>query len=169
MPIKRVPFGPISALYVGDASSEDALTRMLEKRTKGTFLQAEPILQYVACRKSYIQADLDTLSFSLTFMAESDNVIKIARGLPLSETDIDAPSTNAKYTILVIGPEPLSKRNYLFLSCQNTAPFTDNFEKLQVVNKPIIFQCADRDRNNRLFYRRTTADLKTILGDRSPF
>lgn len=174
--LKRSLVGPLSRIYVGpgpmsDEDLEDnVLKRIIATRTKGGFLTVEQPKQFVAVRRSYLPSGAAVLNFNLTFQDALEDVIKLAKGIQISDdTNINDPAGSATYTMLLIGPHPnLLTRNYLIHACQTVSPITDNFEKLSPYNQPITFSYQEVDPNLPMYSQGTAAELAALLAGRSP-
>lgn len=148
---------------------DNVLKRVIASRTKGGFHNLDTPKQFAACVNGYIESGPSVLTFTLTFREALEDVVKLARGIHISDdTDINDPPGNAKYTLLLLGPDLSSRRNYLIPCCQTLNPITDNFEKRTSYNQTINFAWQEADPNIQLEYMGTAAELKTILGARSP-
>ena len=169
MPLISVPIGPIRAFYVGIYGDSSVLTRIFDIRTGGNELAETlpsdplPVLNYGS-----IQADLHKVETTITFNSVSDTIIRMARGLALS-ADINDPMGQSEYAILMLCGNFSKKESYYLPRVITDKNNTINRSKTTATASAIRYYINDRDVTVDLHYQGTAAELKVIMGSRSPY
>lgn len=170
MPLQTVHIGPMQAIYVGDYSdSVTPLTQILTPttNTQRVLYNIQESFEFVA--NNSLPSGVATISADLQFLSDDANVIKLANGNWLDAANEDTPSTFARYTILLVYPDEEAPSSILIPLCYTQKNVDLSYAKNSPTTTPLRFVFQDRDITTNLYYKRTLADLETILGPRNPF
>lgn len=168
MSTKSTATGPFTRVWVGPAGDSSVLKPLLTTRTGGGFLRYDVPSEFLAVKGRPEQSGTATMSLSLKFYGRDSNILKLAMNNPLSQANDDDPSTQANYTVLLLHPSA-GPYSVLLPNVWTDITIDQNFEQTAFLRLPIMFRAENPDRHINLFYQRTPAALKSILGSRCPF
>jgi hypothetical protein len=161
--------GPFTAIWVGDADDTDVLERINLERTGGGTLTYSTPEAYLDCVNNTVQAGRAALQVTLRFASTDAEAIKLAMGNLLSATNADDPSAFAQYAVVLLHPDTTRRESIYIPRCWTKKELNLGYTKNDITSTPIQFQATNRDRFTQLFYRRTKAEIATLLDTRSPF
>lgn len=108
------------------------------------------------------------ITLRVSFYGDDEILIKIARGLALTATNKDDPSTFAQYVLLLIHPNDEEQSSLLLPKCYTIKRMELNYQKDAATKLDIEFVALNRNRFTRLYYMDTADNLAAVLGSRSP-
>lgn len=163
MPRSRITFGPFAAIYVGDFGSSNPLIRVSSQRCKGTRFLYECPQQYEPLLGGPIQSGEAKLQFDLSFYGIDQIIMNMAMGnvieTPAAE---DAPSSFAKYTILLLARDKTATDSFLIPVCWTQKRVGLNYEKTAPREIAINFEVENRNRFVQLYYKGSLSTLKSV-------
>lgn len=172
MPNIDLHIGPFASAYVGLASGDsvDVLTQLTGLTTssqKVTINQPEAFSFY---NLNTLQSGPQVISVALTFLSDDPQAVRLTMGNFFDAPTEDTPNQQKKLMLLLIHPDETAESSFLIPTCIAQKGLTTNWEKNAPTVVPVTFfwQAINRF-NPQFFYKRSVADLDTILGIRSPF
>lgn len=159
--------GPFAAFYVGDYGSSDVLTRIVAINTGPINITESLPEQFLPGLQKTIQTGLHEVQGTLNFYGDDDNIIRLSRGIKLTDPVDGAPEFNT-YSLLLLYPDESANSSYFFPQVRFVHNTALNFEKTRATEINLNFLWQDRNRYNNIFYKGNYDDLAAIMGSNSP-
>ena len=158
----------IADAYIGDYNAGVPLTQLMATRTQGGEFHYGVKRQWEDCDGDYRQVERAIVTLDLTFYWDQ-SIYRLAMNTSLNETNLDDPTTGAKYTVLAVMPNENSESSILIPLCTALCNVEEPHKKTEGSIVPVHFEWQDRNKNKQLHRRGDYATLAAILGSSSPF
>lgn len=167
MAIDSLALSSFNAIYLGIAGATGTLIKFQGKKKSNVVISDVTPRVYVPSEAAFVQAGPHSVSVSITFIADSDLVWKVSRGIPLTGTVNDAP-TMTRYCLFLMSNNKVQKKSFWFPNLGIESALNAPYDGV-VTEIPIKFVIQDRDLSTLLIAKGTYSDLKTAyLSSRLP-
>lgn len=169
MPLNSLHIGPFASVYVGLCSpATDVLTQLTGVTTGAhrVVVNIPEAFNYDA--QNSLQSGPAQLTASLTFLSDDPQAWRLAYGNFLNAAFQDTASQFVRLTLLLVHPDETAESSFLFPLCYAQKSITTDWSKTGPTTIPLTFTWQDTNRFDTLYYKRTAAQLASILGARTP-
>lgn len=170
MPSNNLHVGPFAAAYVGLATDSAILTPLSGLTTDACKISIAQAETFNYSLGNSLQSGPINLNISLTFLSDDPQAVRLAAGNFVSTANEDDPATYPTLTLLLVHPDETGESSFLIPVCYVEKNLSLGFDKKNPTVTPLVFHWQQVNRYNpQIFYKRTAAELGTLLGPRSPF
>lgn len=167
MPKFSTPIGPFSGVYVGLTSQATALTQLSDVRTGGGTIDESLPTEYIVALDAPIQSGNHTVRLTLSFLGNSNEVIRLVRGLPPG-SNINAPIAQTQYAVLVLGADPLGEDNYYLPKVRTEKTSNRAYSKTATTSTAVVFVAENRDVTQNIIYKGNLATIQAAMAGQYP-
>jgi len=156
-------------MYVGSALATGvALTQLTSVDTGDYVINYQaPKSKFLRAANGYVITDFAKLTLTIAFIGDNAETVKLAMGNLLSVAQQDQPPGNATYSIFLY--DSIHSASSIWIpKCQSVGGFSESRSKRNQTQIALTFSWEDRDNQINLFYKRSNAALKTLMGSQSP-
>lgn len=156
-------------MYVGSAVATGTPLTQLTSADTGDYVitYQAPRSKFLRAANGYIITDFAKLTLTIAFIGDNAETVKLAMGNLLTTVQQDQPPGNVTYSIFLL--DSLHAGSSIWIpKCQSIGGFSETRSKKNQTQIALTFSWEDRDNQVNLFYKRTNANLITLMGLQSP-
>lgn len=168
MAVIELKIGIPTSIYCGDYTDTSPLTLLGAIGTGPINITESLPEQFVPGLDVTIQTGLHEIQATATFYGDSDTLLKLSRGISLSDSADSAPEFTT-YSLLLVYPDDTANSSWYFPQVRVVHNTPLNYSKDAATVLPLNFIWQDRDRYNTIFYKDTIDNLIPIMGSKSPY
>lgn len=168
MAVIELKIGVPTSLYIGDSIDTSPLALLGVIGTGPINITETLPEQFVPGLSITIQAGLHEIQATGTFLGDSDTLLKLSRGISLSDSVDSAPEFTT-YSLLLVYPDDTANSSWYFPKVRVVHTTPINYSKTEATVLPLTFIWQERDRYIPIFYKNTIDNLIPIMGSKSPF
>lgn len=171
MPPPKITIGPFVAIWVGKADDSAVLSRVNLQTTAGGTVRKVTPGTYVDCLDNEIQSGRVLIEVGIKFGETDHRAVKLAMGSYLDAAQQDDPSGFAVYSVVLLHHDVNVQESIYLPRVMTKKDWLLNKSKRDLSITPVNFYATHRNRFIEPYrlYKRTRAEIHTLLGSRSPF
>jgi len=172
--LKQILSGNFNAVYIDLSINSTPLVLIPDLIAGPINIEISQPTRYSIINDADFQAGLYTVSFTLSFYGQDENVYNIAKGQALN-TDSNNPFIHTnRYSVLLLSTDETQKNSFYFSSLKTATDelgrrVVPNFDKENPTQISVPFQAFNRNANTVLYTKNTYTNLAAIMGSKAPF
>lgn len=169
MPNPNTSVFSFAAAFIGDAAPNTAqLSRIVDLRTNGATISSSIPTEHLVVTKNDVQTGNQIVQVRLSFYSTSDLMVRLAKGISITG-DPDGTPAAQKYSLLLLAPSDSTRDSYYFPDLKTEKIYNIDVLKDAAKIIEIKFEQEDPSVAVKLMRKGTYAELKAIMGSRSPY